>query len=288
MHRIDKLKIAALRIDAPASEALCRSINVLVDVQQRMAVGVFGCRMQILTVRPDNRGNPQIVLSPQRVELEELARIVLVRTCAGVGHIVQVVQHRCALRHRPQHLSEIAEQIPAHNIPVVMHPRARTPRIPAIDVEMVVPKVCQNFDQLPLAVDCTQKSRPQGLGNRLHALLPGDAFFDHMLLPKLLSALAECAKALGGQQRITCTVVDRLWIQLLVDIDLQPRSAVAAQRIQCLQVSRTRAKPHPVERNDFRGRKVDLLPHGSARSVPMHCTLGSRLSRTRFHCPWQL
>lgn len=222
------------------------------------------------------------------MQLEELARIVFVRACAGVGDIVQVVQHRCTLRHRPQHLSEIAEQVSTHDIPVVLHPRARAPRIPAIDVEMVVPEVCQHFDQLPLAVDRPQKSRPQGLRDRLHALLPGDAFFDHMLLPELLSALAECDKALGGQQRITCAVVDRFWIQLLVDIGLQPRGAVAAQRRQGLQISWARAKPHPVERNDFRGGKVDLLPHGSARSAPLHCALGSTLSRARFGCPWQL
>jgi hypothetical protein len=93
------------------------------------------------------------VVGAEGVELEELACPVFVGPGARRSVVVEEVEHGWVLCHLAQHGAEVAEGIPADDCPVPVRPDRCRPRIRAIDVEVVVPIIGEDFEELAFAPD---------------------------------------------------------------------------------------------------------------------------------------
>ena len=233
-----------IAVDAPAGETGGRAVDIAVDIA--LAVAVF-----IDNLRVAGLAHAEIVLRAQAVKLEQLPRVVLVGVAAGVGLVVQIVEHCGAAGHIPQHLAEVAQHIAPDHIPVVVDKSGLNPRIPAVDIEVVVPEIGQHFGQLPFAVEQAHKGHPFGLPHGQAAIAPifGRVAFD-VVCPQLGLGFAQGLEVVSGDNCVAGAVVDAGRVELLVHIGGQPLAVRAAQGVEGGDVAGPGAKAHPVERDD--------------------------------------
>jgi hypothetical protein len=84
------------------------------------------------------------------VQLEQLARVVLVRCVAVAVGVVEVGEHRRVPRRRDEHVAELSERVPADDLRVEEVTRRPDVRRRAGDVEVVGPEVDHHLEQLAL------------------------------------------------------------------------------------------------------------------------------------------
>ena len=123
------------------------------------------------------------VLGAEAVQLDHLAGEILVRSDrlavelgGEVDVVVEIDQHRGRLHDRFEHLAEVPQRVGADDVAVVVHPERRLDELPGVDVEVVVPEVDQNFEELALRVDRPGPGRELGLdGGRMRSYHSGSA-----------------------------------------------------------------------------------------------------------------
>lgn len=89
----------------------------------------------------------------ERVQLQQLARVILVRL---LGHVrpsvhpaVEIPEHRRTQRRRAQHLGEAAQRVLANHLAIVRHREPFAIALRGINVEVVRPKLNHHLIQLP-------------------------------------------------------------------------------------------------------------------------------------------
>ena len=101
----------------------------------------------------------------ERVQLQQLARIVLVRFVVGlhapVHPAVEIPQHRRTHRTRPQQLPEIPQRVRPDHIAIIGRLQPLRLRLRGIDIKMVRPKLHHHLVKLPLAQHRPQHRRPR-------------------------------------------------------------------------------------------------------------------------------
>ncbi len=107
----------------------------------------------------------EIVLGAERVELEELTTVVLVRLALVAREVVEVVEHRRVFGDSLEHDAEVTEEVLA-DPPIVGDHHWTDPEVPAVDVEVIVPEVGHDFAELLLAVDRAHEGGQLELLNR--------------------------------------------------------------------------------------------------------------------------
>ena len=70
--------------------------------------------------------------------------------------VVEVEQHRRALRGRAEQIAELAEHVRPDRLALVLGQQKPIGALARVDVEVVEPEVGEHFLQLPLAVDRAQ------------------------------------------------------------------------------------------------------------------------------------
>ncbi len=231
-------------VNAPPRKRARRPIYIFIMVADRPAFGVLGHGCQVADYT-------QVVHCPHRVQLKQLTRKILIGAAAGIGDIVQVIEHGRAGGDGLQHGAEVAQQVAANHIAVIVNPDRGAPVVKAINVEMVVPEVSQHFDKLPLAVEGAHKGGSVGLIGGADALRPFNALLAQVILPELRQRLGECRQIERSQPRVTTAVIQRKGVQLLLHVGPNPRLARRPQCQQRIQVARAGAKPHAVQGNDL-------------------------------------
>ncbi len=156
------------------------------------------------------------------VQLEQLTPVVLVHLLAGLAlarEVVQVHQHRRALRRRHQQVGEPAQRVAPHDLLVVEGLELRQPLGPAPDVEVVGPEVAHHLEQLAFGVDrplqrgVVELGEDQLLVGGAHGLVLGVGLAQRRVPPTRASASGRAAgdsgwssQAAGPLRRIASTV----------------------------------------------------------------------------------
>ena len=183
------------------------------------------------------RHDAQIVLRAQSVQLKQFPGVVLVGALVTALHVVQVIEHGGALGVRLQHLAEVAQDVGADYVAIIVHPDAGVGGFVAIDIEMVVPEIHQDFLQLAPAVDGPGHGGVEHLVHWPHPLFPGDVLRPVVLRPQLGQGLAQGAEGRVAQPGFQIAVVDGLGIQLLVHPGSQAGHVRAAAGVEILDVA---------------------------------------------------
>ena len=98
----------------------------------------------------------------QRVQLHQLARIVLIRHILRIGaHLVrlaiQIHEHRGRRRAGADEVLEVAQRVLANHIAIIARLQVNAVALLQVDVEVVRPELDHDLEQLPLAVDSAQQ-----------------------------------------------------------------------------------------------------------------------------------
>ena len=99
----------------------------------------------------------------QRVELHQLAGVVLVEPSPSPGSlvnvridahpVVEIEEHRGALGRRLEQIAKFSKNMRTDDVPFVFRQKKPIAALSRVDVEMVEPEVGEDFLQLPIAVD---------------------------------------------------------------------------------------------------------------------------------------
>ena len=169
-----------------------------------------------------------------------------------------------------EHLAEVPQRVGADHVAVVVHPERRLDELPGVDVEVVVPEIDQDLEELPLGVDGPDPGRELGLGGRADTLVPlgvGDV----MLEEELRQALAERAEAARRDPGVAGGVGERRRVQLLIDPGGEPLEVVPAEGVESCDIGRGRAEGQPGERQDRHGRgRQEIFPSRRGGSGAAH------------------
>src|SRR6185436_39301 len=194
--------------------------------------------------------------------------------------VVEIEEHRRALRRRTQQFAEAAEDVGTDRLALVLGQQEPVAALARIDVEMVEPEIRENFLQLPVAVDRAKHfllaeldDDTVGLLLNLHlrrirllsrrvdiragsVLLPVAPGFEQRpleLLGDLFRAQVDGREA--GETPLDFRIADAGGMKLLVDVALE------ADLPDAFDVSGTRTKADSVEHRDDR-----LVVGGECRS----------------------
>ena len=85
------------------------------------------------------------------------ARGVLRAVRIGAHPVVEVEEHRRALRGRLEQIAELAEHVRANRVALVFGEQKPGGALARVDVEVVEPEIDEHFLELPLAVDRAQQ-----------------------------------------------------------------------------------------------------------------------------------
>ena len=128
-----------------------RFIDIVIHIANRNSVRILLDCIRI--------PHPQVILGPQRMQLEQLTREVLIGTRIRTIILVQVIQHGGVGRHRFEHLTEIPQHVRSQHIAVIRNKQRHAIVLPEINIEMVVPEIGEHFDKLFFAVHSAQECR---------------------------------------------------------------------------------------------------------------------------------
>jgi hypothetical protein len=227
----------------------------------------------------------EIVLLPQRVQLEQFAGIILIRRTVTAEGIVEVEPHGDTLRHIPHHVPKIAQTAPPDDITVVQGPGGADAGIGiGINVEVVVPELDQHLTQLPFAVDGADQGGSAHLFDGTDALLisrmlrqgpelrQSPVFDDraqraHFIDCRIAhTGIVLDAETGFGNLLIAQSIIGIIRVQLLINIGGQ------SHLLDTRDIARARSICHAVERDQFDGRVCRWLclrgcPKGDAAGV---------------------
>jgi hypothetical protein len=176
--------------------------------------------------------NVTLVIPPadaERVELEQLSRVILVRTTGGARPPVEEDEHRRTRRDGRDEVAEVAERVAPNHVAIVKKKQASTALLLAIDVEVIGPELDHALEELPFAVDGPENSPPAKLGERL-------------VLREREEVLHWEAYRLDATQAVMCSaVVDRVRGELALEV------LVEAERRYVAHVAGTRSVGHATQ-----------------------------------------
>ena len=263
--------------DRPTGEGRSGFIDIHIGIADREARILGAGRHQ------ERVDETEIIFRAERMQLQKLAREVFVRARAGIGSIVEVIQHRRALGDRFQHRSEIAERVRADHIAVVVHEHGARIEIGRHDVEVVVPEADHHLMQLSFRIHRARQRGALRFPGRTHTNVVSGIGQD-VIGPQLGETLAQRGVAGIGETGVECAVVDAGSIQLLVDEGRKPRRVVRTQRIEFGDRGGRGAErqmiecPHcercALQRQQFRLRNVRRRLTGHARSACSRASSG--------------
>ena len=178
----------------------------------------------------DARGGVDVVLvvaavDADRVQLEQLASVVLVGGVLRRLRVVQVEQHRRVLGRGQQHVLVLAERVLADDLAVVEV--AAVPRVAgAGDVEVVRPELGHHLEQLPLAPE----RAPDGRVEQVLHDLPAEVVQPQVvgLRPELGVPHLQDRPLQPGEvreHRVGDAVADRRGVELLLEPLTSPEGA---------------------------------------------------------------
>ncbi len=93
----------------------------------------------------------------ERMEFEQLARIIFVGRMVIVFVIVEIVEHGGRVHGCPQEVVKVTQGVRANHIGIVHALEPRAVELVLRDAEMVGPKICHDLMQLPRAVNGAQE-----------------------------------------------------------------------------------------------------------------------------------
>ena len=179
-------------VEGPAGERPRELVDVGVDVADRQAGAVLARGNQRHFVLLQRR--PEVVDRTERVQLDHLARVVLVEARRAVDVVVEVIQHRRGRERLLQQLAEIAERVAAHDVAAPAAPGRRGIAVVARHVEVVVPEVDHALEQLPARIDRAHEQGALAFSGRIVAhvrLATARIAIDLVIGPQLRERLAE-------------------------------------------------------------------------------------------------
>jgi hypothetical protein len=151
-----------------------------------------------------------------------------------------------------QHRAEVAEGVPADDRPVPVGPDRCRPGVRAVYVEVVVPEIGEDFEELAFAPD-----RPQQRGSfdfvvGLDPNTPRRARF-HVVLPELSERLIESGEARSRDSSIAFAIVDSGRVELLINPDLESLRIISCGDVERSDIPGAGAETESIESDD-RGR----------------------------------
>ena len=245
------LEESGVEVEGPAGEAPGGFEDIVVDIGDGYAART---RRDLALLH-----DAHVVVGAEGVQLEEFASPVLVGTGVGRGVVVEVVEHGGVLRDLAQHGSEVAEGVAADDHPVPVRPDRRRPRIRAVDVEVVVPEVGQDLEELAFAPHRPQQRGALDFVVGLEPDTPRRVRLD-VVLPELGQGLVEGGETGGRDPGVAFAVVDARWVELLIDPDLEPLGIVPGEAVEGCDIAGSGAETESIEGDDRcrRGRRQRL------------------------------
>ncbi len=194
--------------ERPARQRARHLVDVGIDVADRHPSAVLA-RGNQRYLRLLELG-PEIVDRAERVQLADLACVVLVEARRAVDVVVEEIEHRRRLERRLQHRTEVAEHVLAQDIAVPRCPRRRRVAVVAVDVEMVVPEIGELLDELPATVDRAHEHGALAFADRIvaHVRLARKRAVDLVVGPELVERLVERDVRGIGEPRIDLGIDD--------------------------------------------------------------------------------
>ena len=182
----------------------------------------------------------------QRVQLHQLARVVLVDRVAGVLGVVEVDQHRRVHEHRTQQLAEFTEHMRPDGVLLVIREEKQDLLLALENVEVIEPEPSQHFLELVRRIKGPNRAPLECLEIELGKILTQR--FDHFALlvvglsPRRLARLPQLRSEIFGARARHRQGVDegpRLRRQRVVatEDELAVEVAFAPERAQGLDVS---------------------------------------------------
>ena len=217
VHRLLDLGPAAALDARPEKDLVAVIVPVRVEREQAVAAvigGVLGAEFWILWLQvdadpgedPGQRLHVALAVAgadAHRVQLHDLAGVVLVQVARRVGVVVEVAQHGRVAQARHQQVAEMPEHVRAdRRVEIVAH-RGPQGRLALVDVEPVEPEPRQPLAQLVRAVERPQhpggggvpRGRVQRGLERLLGGLPG------LGIGQLLGGLGLRVQRLGAREQ---------------------------------------------------------------------------------------
>ena len=170
--------------DRPTGEGRSGFIDIHIGIADGIG-RIFGARRHLERIHES-----KIIFGTEGMQFKQFAREVFVRTGAGIGSIVEVIQHRRALGDRFQHRSEIAERVRADHIAVVVHEHGARIEIGRHDVEVVVPEADHHLMQLSFRIHRARQRGALRFPGRTHTNVVGGVGQD-VIGPQLGETLAQ-------------------------------------------------------------------------------------------------
>ena len=106
-------------------------------------------------------------VDPERVQLEELAGVVLIDVTLGVLRVVEVLEHRGVLRGREHEVAKVPERVRADRVRLVVGEPEADPRLALENAEVIQPEPDELLVQRVLPVERAQEQPALGLGRRV-------------------------------------------------------------------------------------------------------------------------
>ena len=116
------------------------------------------------------RRSPLRTGSPAHVVHRGARRAPCCTSCARREPVVEIEQHRRALRRGAEHVAEVAEHVRPNRVALVLGDVVARRAFAGEDVEVVEPEIDQHFFELALAVDRAQQLRFFDVGDHLAVL----------------------------------------------------------------------------------------------------------------------
>ena len=108
----------------------------------------------------------------ERVQLHQLAAVVFIQPSAAAQPVVEIEEHRRALRDRTEKIAKAAEDVGPDHVALVLQHHRLVVDLAGEHVEMIEPEIDEHFLELTLAVDGAQQ-------------LGGLQLLQHLLIPTL-------------------------------------------------------------------------------------------------------
>jgi len=224
-----------IKIDGPAGEGAGGLIDIAINVGDGASFGVLGDVFGFT--------DTEVILRAEGVEFEEFAGEVFVGTDDRVHEQVEVMKHGEALGDRLEQGPEVSEEVGPDDIAVVVGPERPYPVVGGVDVEVVMPEICQDLGELSAAVDGANVGGPLGLVDGLVAyviVVPG---VDVVILPQRFAGFLKGGQPGCDESCFDRGIVESRWVELLFDPSFEAGVLRGSQGVESFKVARAKAEP---------------------------------------------